>query len=114
MNTSLRNRVTLIGRLGKEPEVRTLEGDKKVVRMTLATSDSYTDKAGQKVSDTQWHNLVVWGPLSDICEKYLTKGKEIAIEGRITYRYWDDKNGGKHNTTEINVLSMLMIGNKQN
>ena len=111
---NLRNRVTLIGRLGKEPEVRTLEGNKKVVRMLLATSEDHTDKDGQKEKETQWHNLVVWGSLGEICEKFLTKGKEIAIEGKITYRNWNDKEGKTHYMTEINVSEMLMIGAKAN
>lgn len=109
---SLRNRVTLIGRLGKEPLVKTFEGNKKVVRMVLATDDQYFDKDGQKVKDTQWHNLVVWGGLCDTCEKYLSKGKEIAVEGKITYRNWDDKEGLKHYLTEINVSNLLLISGK--
>jgi single-strand DNA-binding protein len=102
----------LIGRLGKEPLVKTFEGNKKVVRMVLATDDQYVDKDGQKVKDTQWHNLVVWGGLCDTCEKYLSKGKEIAVEGKITYRNWDDKEGLKHYLTEINVSNLLLIGGK--
>lgn len=111
---SLRNRVTLIGRLGKEPEVRTIDGNRKFVKMTLATNDDYINKQGEKVKDTQWHNLIVWGSLCDTCEKYLTKGKEVAIEGKITYRYWDDKEGKTHNLTEINVTDLLMIGGNSN
>ncbi|MFA6950803.1 MAG: single-stranded DNA-binding protein [Lentimicrobiaceae bacterium] len=112
---NLRNRVMLIGRLGKEPEVRTLENNKKVVRMSLATDDGYIDKEGQKVKSTEWHNLVVWGNgLCDICEKYLTKGKEIAVEGKITYHNWDDKDGKTHYDTEINVSNLLFIGAKGN
>ncbi len=109
---NLRNRVTLIGRLGKEPEVRTIEGNKKMVRLSLATNSDYFNKDGEKVKDTQWHNLVVWGNLSEMCEKYLCKGKEIAVEGKIVYRYWDDKDGITHCITEINVLDLLMIGPK--
>lgn len=112
---SLRNRVTLIGRLGNEPEVRTFENNKKVVRMSLATRDDYTDKAGNKVNQTDWHNLVVWDArLTNICEKYLTKGKEVAVEGKITYRNWDDKEGKTHYITEINVNELLFIGPKNN
>ncbi|HLN54168.1 MAG TPA: single-stranded DNA-binding protein [Lentimicrobium sp.] len=111
---SLRNRVTLIGRLGAEPVVRTIDGNRKVVRMTLATSDQFM-KNGEKTKETQWHSLVVWGPLCDTCEKYLTKGKEIAVEGKIVYRKWDDKEGNNHFMTEINVDNLLMIGgNKEN
>lgn len=110
---SLRNRVTLIGRLGAEPVVRTTNGNKKVVRLSLATSDQYV-KDGEKTSETQWHNLVVWGPLCDTCEKFLTKGKEIAVEGKIVYRRWDDKEGKNHFMTEINVDNILMMGSKEN
>lgn len=110
---NLRNRVTLIGRLGKEPEVRTIDGNKKMVRMLLATNDDYFNKEGVKVKDTQWHNLVVWGSLIDRCEKFLTKGKEVAVEGRLTYRTWEDKEGKSHNMTEINVTELLMLGNAQ-
>jgi single-strand DNA-binding protein len=109
---SLRNRVILIGRLGAEPVVRTISGNRKVVRMLLATSDQYV-KDGEKMKDTQWHNLVVWGALCDTCEKYLTKGKEIAVEGKITYRKWDDKQGNNHYMTEINVDNLLMMGGKE-
>lgn len=109
---SLRNRVQLIGNLGSDPELKTLEGNKKVARLSLATSDEYTDKNGQKVKQTQWHQLVVWGKLAETCEKYLNKGKEIAIEGKITYRTWDDKDGKTHNITEIVVNELLMMGGK--
>ncbi len=109
---SLRNRVQLIGNLGSDPEVKTLEGNKKVARLSLATNDEYTDKSGQKVKQTQWHQLVVWGKLAETCEKYLNKGKEIAIEGKITYRTWDDKDGKTHNMTEIVVNELLMMGGK--
>jgi single-strand DNA-binding protein len=111
---NLRNRVTLIGRLGKEPEVRTLDGNKKMVRMTLATNDVYLDKEGQKVNNTQWHNLVVWGGLTGFCEKYLTKGKEVAVEGKILYKQWDDKEGKTHYMTEINVSDLTIVGSKEN
>jgi single-strand DNA-binding protein len=109
---SLRNRVQLIGHLGADPEVKTLEGNKKVARLSIATNDEYTDKNGQKVKQTQWHNLVVWGKLADTCEKYLTKGKEIAIEGKLTYRTWNDKDGKTHNITEVIVNELLMMGGK--
>ena len=109
---SLRNRVQLIGNLGADPEVKTLEGNKKVARLSIATNDEYTDKNGQKVKQTQWHNLVVWGKLADTCEKYLTKGKEIAIEGKLTYRTWVDKDGKTHNITEVIVNELLMMGSK--
>jgi len=109
---SLRNRVQLIGHLGVDPEVKTLDSGKKVARFSLATNDEYTGKNGEKVKQTQWHQLVVWGKLADTCEKYLSKGKEIAIEGKLTYRTWDDKDGKTHNMTEIWVNELLMMGGK--
>ena len=111
MNT-LRNNVKLIGRLGQDPEVRNLEKDNKVATFSLATGESYTDKEGNKKDSTEWHNIVAWGNLAVICEKYLKKGKEIAIDGRITYRNWEDKNGTKHTTTEIVANEILMVGDK--
>lgn len=109
---SLRNRVQLIGNLGSDPEIKTLEDNKKVARISLATNDEYVDKKGEKVKQTQWHQLVVWGKLAETCEKYLNKGKEIAVEGKLTYRTWDDKEGKTHNITEIMVNELLFIGSK--
>jgi len=111
MNT-LRNSVKLIGRLGQDPEVKTLDKGNKVATFSLATSDNFTAKDGSKQEQTQWHNIVVWGNLAGICEKYLKKGKEIAIDGRLTYRNWEDKNGTKHTTTEIIASEILMVGDK--
>lgn len=109
---SLRNRVQLIGHLGADPEIKSLEGNKKVARFSMATNDEYTDKNGQKVKQTQWHQLVVWGRLAETCEKYLIKGKEIAIEGKLTYRTWNDKDGKIHNITEVVVNELLFMGAK--
>ncbi|MFH1118557.1 MAG: single-stranded DNA-binding protein [Bacteroidota bacterium] len=109
---SLRNRVQLIGHLGADPEVKSLEGNKKVARFSLATNDEYTDKSGQKVKQTQWHQMVVWGKLADTCEKFLNKGKELAIEGKLTYRTWNDKDGKTHNITEVVVNELLFMGGK--
>jgi len=109
---SLKNRVQLIGHLGADPEVKTLEGNKRVARFSLATNDEYTDKAGQKIKQTQWHQIVVWGKLADTCEKYLNKGIEVAIEGKLTYRSWNDKDGKTHNITEIVVNELLLMGAK--
>jgi len=111
MNT-LRNSVKLIGRLGQDPEIRNLEKGSKMARLSLATSDTYTDKQGNRKEQTQWHNLVVWGNLATICEKYLKKGKEIAVDGRIAYRNWEDKNGSKHISADIIVNDILFIGSK--
>ena len=92
---------------------KTLESNKKIARLSIATNDEYTDKNGQKVKQTQWHNLVVWGKLAETCEKYLVKGKEIAIEGKLTYRTWNDKDGKSHNITEVVVNELLMMGSKE-
>jgi len=110
---ALRNSVKLIGRIGQDPEVRNLDKGNKVANFSLATSESYISKDGTKQEQTQWHNIVVWGNLATICEKYLKKGKEIAIDGRITYRQWEDKNGTKHTSTEIVASELLMVGSKE-
>lgn len=108
---SLRNRVTLIGRTGKEIEVHTFENGNKSATVSLATSDFYINKAGEKVEDTQWHNLVFYGKLIDIMEKYVSKGKEIAIEGKLHYRQYEDKDGVKRLFTEIKVEELLLLSN---
>ena len=112
---SLKNRVTLIGNLGMDPEVITTETGKKVTHFTLATSDGYKNADGQKVSETTWHNIVAWNGLADIAGKYLKKGKEVAVEGRIVYRTYEDKKGATKNITEIvlNDLLLLRNGEKQ-
>jgi len=109
---NLRNSVKLIGRLGQDPEIRNLQNEQKVATFSLATGESYTDKQGNKKDTTEWHNIVAWGNLATICEKYLKKGKEIAVDGRITYRSWEDKNGSKHTTAEIVANEILMLGEK--
>jgi single-strand DNA-binding protein len=109
MNT-LRNSVKLIGRLGMDPEVKLLDKGNKVATFSLATSDSYTTKEGSKQEQTQWHNIVVWGKLAGICEKHLKKGKEIAIDGRLAYRTWEDKNGTRHYKSEIIASDILFVG----
>ncbi len=109
MNTQ-RNSVKLIGRLGQDPEVKILDKGNKLATFSLATSDSYTAKDGSKQEQTQWHNIVVWGNLAGICEKYLKKGKEIAIDGRLIYRNYEDKNGTKHYISEIVTNELLFVG----
>ena len=111
MNT-LRNKVQLIGNLGQNPEVKELNGGKKVAKFSLATNETYKNKAGEKVTDTQWHNLVAWGKTADIIEKYLKKGSEVAIEGKLLNRNYTDKEGVKRYVTEIQVSELLMLGSK--
>ena len=108
---SLRNKVTLIGRTGKDVETVQFENG-KLAKVRLATTDHYTNAMGEKVEETQWHNLVANGKLADIMEKYVEKGKEIAVEGKIIYRNWDDKEGVKHYITEIRVEELVLLGSK--
>ena len=109
---NLRNKVQLIGRLGADPEIKIFDSGKKMVKMSLATSDSYKNADGEKIEQTEWHNLVVWGKTADVVEKYLQKGNEIAIDGKIQYRTYEDKNGEKKYFTEIAVNELLMLGKK--
>jgi single-strand DNA-binding protein len=112
---SLRNRVQLIGNLGSDPEVKTFDKDKKLAKMNIATTDSYKDTDGKTVKETHWHNLVAWGKTADLAEKYLKKGKEIAVEGKLVTRSYEDKDGVKKYVTEINVNEILFLGsNKEN
>ena len=112
MNT-LRNRVQLIGNLGANPEIRDLSGGKKVARFSIATTDSYRDKEGNQVKETQWHNLVAWNKTAEIVEKFLEKGNEVAIDGKLTTRSWEDKEGMKRYVTEIVVHELVMLGGKK-
>jgi len=108
MNT-LKNRVQLIGNLGQDPESKTLESGKKMARFTLATSDSFKNGEGQKVSETTWHNIVAWNNLADIAGKFLKKGGQVAIEGRIVYRSYEDKKGVTKYITEIVANELLLL-----
>lgn len=114
MNT-LKNRVTLIGNLGQDPEIKTTETGKKVTHFTLATNEAYKNAEGQKVNETTWHNIVAWNSLADIAGRFLKKGKEVAVEGRIVYRSYEDKKGATKNITEIvlNDLLLLRSGKEQ-
>ena len=111
MNT-LRNKVQLIGNLGNDPEIINLESGKMLAKFSIATNDSYKNAQGEKVTDTQWHNIVAWGKTAEIVEKFVTKGKEIAIEGKLTTRTWDDKEGVKRYTTEVVCNELLLLGGK--
>lgn len=109
----LNNTVQLIGRLGADPEIKTYDENRKVAKFRLATSEEYFSKTGEKVKNTQWHSLVAWGGLAEVCEKHLTKGQEVAIEGRLNYHVYTDKDNNKHFITEINVNDLLMVGGKK-
>ena len=107
---SLRNKVQLIGNLGNDPEIITLESGKKLAKFSLATNENYKDADGQKQTKTDWHNLIAWGKTCDIIEKYLQKGKEVAIEGKLNTRSYETKEGEKRYVTEIVVNEILMLG----
>lgn len=106
---SLKNRVTLIGNLGQDPETKTTETGKKFTHFTLATKDGYKNADGQKVSETTWHNIVAWNGIAEIAGKYLKKGKEVAVEGRIVYRTYEDKNGVTKYITEIVLNDLILL-----
>jgi single-strand DNA-binding protein len=108
MNT-LRNRVQLIGNLGQDPEMKTLDNGKKVANFTIATKDDYKSSDGQKVSETTWHNIVAWNGLAEIASKFLKKGKEVAVEGRIVYKTYEDKQGTTKYFTEIVLNDLLLL-----
>ncbi len=109
---ALKNKVQLIGNLGNAPEVKTLESGKKMARFSVATNESYRNAKGEKITETQWHSLVAWGKVAEIVEKYLTKGKEVAIEGKLINRSYNDKDGNKKYVTEVQVSELLMLGVK--
>lgn len=107
---ALKNKVQLIGNLGNTPEVKALESGKKVATFRMATSETYRNAKGEKVQETQWHNLVLWGKLAEIAEKYLSVGKEVMVEGKLINRQYTDKNGVKKYFTEVQVSDLLMLG----
>ena len=109
---SLRNKVALIGHTGKEVEIFNFENGNKQATVSIATNDYYTKANGEKVEETQWHNLVAYGKTAEIMEKYMPKGKEIAIEGKLIYRSYDDKDGVKRMITEIRVEELVLLGSK--
>jgi single-strand DNA-binding protein len=109
---SLRNSVQLIGRLGKDPEIRTFEKGRQLATFTIATTDSYKNQKGEKVEDTQWHNIVIWGKLAEIAGKYLKKGNEVVVEGKLIHRAYETSGGEKKYMTEITVNDLVMVGTK--
>jgi single-strand DNA-binding protein len=107
---AIKNKVQLIGHVGQEPEIKTFDGGKKVANITIATNENYTNSKGEKVENTEWHRITAWGKVADIIEKYVIKGKEIAIEGKLTHRSYDDKDGNKRYITEIVASDLLLLG----
>jgi single-strand DNA-binding protein len=110
---AIKNKVQLIGYLGAAPEIRNFDNDRKMARFSLATSEAYENAKGEKVTETTWHNIVAWGKLAEIAGKYLTKGSEVAIEGKLVSRSYTDKEGVKRYITEVEVREMLMLGERK-
>ncbi|MFT6165916.1 MAG: single-strand DNA-binding protein [Vicingaceae bacterium] len=109
---NLRNNVQLIGNLGMNPEVKTLESGSTVAKFSIATSDRYKNNKGEQVEETTWHNLVAWGKTAEIAEKYLKKGSQVAVDGKLTNRSYEAKDGTKKYVSEIVVNEILMLGAK--
>lgn len=107
---SLKNKVQLIGNLGNDPEMITMENGSKLAKFSIATNETYKNAEGEKVTDTQWHNIVAWGKLAEIAENYLAKGKEVMIEGKLMTRSYETKDGDKRYITEVKCNEMLMLG----
>lgn len=107
--STLKNQVQLIGHVGQDPEIKSFEGEKKLASLSIATKDSYKNDKGEKVEETQWHRISAWGKTAEIIEKYVTKGKEIAVQGKLTHRSYDDKNGEKKYVTEVVVSELVLL-----
>lgn len=110
--STLRNKVQLIGNLGNDPEIINLESGKTLAKFSIATNESYKNASGEKITDTQWHNIIAWGKTAEVVEKYVTKGKEVAIEGKLTSRSYETKEGEKRYVTEVVCNELLLLGNK--
>ena len=108
----MRNKVQLIGHLGANPEIKTLEGGKKLARINIATNESYTNAKGEKVTETQWHNVVAWGKTAEIAEKFFSKGLEVLIDGKLVNRSYTDKEGNKKFVTEVQANELLVFSKK--
>ena len=103
----------MIGNLGMDPEVKSFDKDKKMAKLSIATNEVYYNAKGEKVQDTQWHNIVMWGKTAEIAEKYLKKGQEVAVEGKLVNRSWETKEGDKRYATEVVVSELVMLGKKE-
>lgn len=107
---AMNNRVQLIGNVGNDPEIKNLDGGKKVATISMATKEVYVDTKGERTENTQWHKVTAWGKTADIIEKYVFKGNKIAVEGKLSYKTYDDKNGVKQYVTEITVSELQLFG----
>lgn len=107
------NKVILIGNLGADPELKYTQGGQAVLRVRLATSESYVNRAGERQQRTEWHTVIIWGKRGEALNNILSKGRSICVEGRIQYRQWEDKEGNKRNTTEINATNIVLLGSRR-
>lgn len=107
---SLKNKVNLIGNLGINPEVKTINDGKKMARMTIATNESYRNSKGERITETQWHNLIAWGKTAELFERFTKVGSKVAVEGKLVNRAYTDKSGNKRQTTEVVVTELLLLG----
>lgn len=110
---ALKNRVQLIGHLGNDPEVKTFDGNRTLAKFSMATNETYKKEGGEKVTETQWHNIVAWNGTAKIIEKLLKKGSEVIVEGKLTSRSWDDKEGNKHYMTEVVANEVMLLKSKE-
>ena len=107
------NKVILIGNLGADPESREMPDGTKMTKFSIATTERYTNKSGEKISNTEWHNIVLWRGIAEVAEKYLKKGDSVCIEGKLKNRSWEDENGVKKYATDIQADNMTMLGSKR-
>ncbi|MDD4812991.1 MAG: single-stranded DNA-binding protein, partial [Bacteroidales bacterium] len=107
------NKVILVGNVGKDPEIRHLENNLVLARFSLATSETYKNKNGEMVTNTEWHNIVAWRQLAELAERFIKKGRQLYVEGKITTRQWDDKEGNKRYTTEIVADNIRLLGKRE-
>ncbi len=110
----MRNKVNLIGRVGQDPEIRTMENGTKLAKFSLATHDYYTNREGERVEQTEWHQLVAWGKTAELIEKLVNKGAEMAVDGKLTYRNYETADGDKRYVTEIRVNEFMLLGKRNN
>lgn len=108
--STLRNTVQLIGHVGNDPEIVNLESGKKLAKFSIATNESYKNAKGEKITDTQWHNIIAWGKTAELVENYVPKGKEVGVEGKLTTRSYEDKEGNKRYITEVVCNELLLLG----
>lgn len=109
---AIKNKVQLIGNLGGKPEIRNTENGKKLASFNIATSETYRNAKGEKVVETQWHRIVAWGKVADIAEKFLDKGSEVVVEGKLVSRNYNDKDGVKKYITEVQINELLLLNSK--